>query len=170
MGQIRASEWIADHQVENQQIEASSSIMRIIPGYSFSISEQPRRAIYRDYTMLSVVHSGHNPQVHEDETNGLPTTYENQFVCIPRDVIYKAPKLPAPIVDGPQTAVVVGPDGEEIYTDALGRIKVQFHWDRYGNNDEHASCWIESANRWQHPHGELYLPRIGHEVVVTEGT
>ena len=168
MGQIRASEWIADHQVDNQQIEASSSIMRIIPGYSFSISEHPRRAINRDYTMLSVVHSGHNPQVHEDETNGLPTTYENQFVCIPRDVIYKAPKLPAPMVDGPQTAVVVGPDGEEIYTDALGRIKVQFHWDRYGNNDEHASCWIRVSQSMAAPTwGAVYLPRIGHEVVVT---
>ncbi|EEX32056.1 MULTISPECIES: type VI secretion system Vgr family protein [Vibrio] len=168
MGQVRASEWIADHQVENQQIEAASNIMRMVPGYSFNIGEHPRSAINRDYTMLSVIHSGHDPQVHEDENSGLPTTYQNQFICIPRDVIFKAPKLPAPMVDGPQTAVVVGPAGEEIYTDKLGRIKVQFHWDRYGNNDEHASCWIRVSQSMAAPTwGAVYLPRIGHEVVVT---
>ncbi|MCV5737344.1 type VI secretion system tip protein VgrG, partial [Escherichia coli] len=72
------------------------------------------------------------------------------------------------VVDGLQTAVVVGPAGEEIYTDKLGRIKVQFHWDRYGNNDEHASCWIRVSQSMAAPTwGAVYLPRIGHEVVVT---
>ncbi len=168
VGQVRAGEWMADHIVENQQVEASSDVMRLTSGYSFNISDHPRMEINRDYIMLSVIHTGHNPQVHEDESAGLPTTYHNQFVCIPRDVEYKAPKLPAPIVDGPQTAVVVGPAGEEIYTDKLGRIKVQFHWDRYGAQDEHASCWIRVSQSMAAPTwGAVYLPRIGHEVVVT---
>ena len=49
---------------------------------------------------------------------------------------------PKPVVQGPQTAIVVGAAGEEIYTDKYGRVKVQFHWDRYGKKDENSSCWI----------------------------
>ncbi|MGF1696315.1 type VI secretion system tip protein VgrG [Vibrio lamellibrachiae] len=168
VGQIRAEEWLSDHLADNQQINASSDVMRLATGYGFFIGEHPRSNINRDYLILAITHSGQDPQVHEDESNGLPTTYSNQFVCIPRDVEFKAPKLPAPVVDGPQTAVVVGPSGEEIYTDSLGRIKVQFHWDRYGDSDEHSSCWIRVSQSMAAPTwGAVYLPRIGHEVVVT---
>ncbi len=168
MGQVRSSEWMSEHIVDNEQIEASSDIMRLISGSSFDISEHPRSEINRDYLMLSVTHTGQNPRVHEDESSELPTTYFNQFRCIPRSTIFRAPKLPAPIVDGPQTAVVVGPAGEEIYTDPMGRIKVQFHWDRYGMVDEHSSCWIRVSQSMAAPTwGAVYLPRIGHEVVVT---
>jgi type VI secretion system secreted protein VgrG len=72
-----------------------------------------------------------------------------------------------PIVEGVQTAIVVGPEGEEIHTDQHGRVKVQFHWDREGENNENSSCWIRvsqamAGNRW----GAVFLPRIGHEVTV----
>ncbi len=167
-GRTRATEWMSDHLVEREQVEAAGDIMRLIPGHSFDLSEHPRGSLNRDYLLLSVSHSGHDPQVHEDETNGMPTSYQNQFVCIPRNVDFRAPKQPAPVVDGPQTAVVVGPAGEEIYTDPMGRIKVQFHWDRYGGFDEHASCWIRVSQSMAAPTwGAVYLPRIGHEVVVT---
>ncbi|MGF1901135.1 type VI secretion system Vgr family protein [Aliivibrio sifiae] len=166
-GQIRSDELMAESVVDNHQIEAVSSVMRLTPGYSFILNKHPRTALNRDYTILSVTHSGYDPQVHEDEASGMPTTYQNQFSCLPRDIEFKAPKLPAPIVDGPQTAVVVGPNGEEIYTDKLGRIKVQFHWDRYGNNDENSGCWIRVSQSMAAPTwGAVYLPRIGHEVVV----
>ncbi|GEM75147.1 type VI secretion system Vgr family protein [Vibrio sagamiensis] len=168
MGMVRTTEWMSEHVVDNQQIEASSDVMRFASGYSFEIMKHPRDAINRDYIMLSVVHVGQDPQVHEDENSGMPTTYYNQFTCIPRDIVYKAPKMAAPVVEGPQTAVVVGPAGEEIYTDNLGRIKVQFHWDRYGNNDENSGCWIRVSQSMAAPNwGAVYLPRIGHEVVIT---
>ncbi|EGQ8038931.1 MULTISPECIES: type VI secretion system Vgr family protein [Vibrio] len=168
MGQVRTTEWMSEHIVDNQQVEATSDVMRLASGYSFNVSDHPRSEINRDYLMLSVMHTGQDPQVHEDEASGMPTTYYNQFSCIPRDVVFKAPKLAAPVVDGPQTAVVVGPEGEEIYTDKLGRVKVQFHWDRYGDNNEHSSCWIRVSQSMAAPTwGAVYLPRIGHEVVVT---
>jgi type VI secretion system secreted protein VgrG len=70
-------------------------------------------------------------------------------------------------VTGPQTAVVVGPKGEEIYTDEHGRVKVRFPWDRYAKGDEHSSCWIRVAQLWAGTRfGAMFLPRIGHEVVV----
>ncbi len=168
VGQSGSDYWLAEQLTDSTQIEASGNVMRLIPGYSLNIDEHPRTAINRDYTILAVTHSGQNPQVHEEESSGLPTTYDNHFVCMPRDVEFKAPRLPAPVVDGPQTAVVVGPSGEEIYTDSMGRIKVQFHWDRYGASNEQSSCWVRvsqsmAATSW----GAVYLPRIGHEVVVT---
>jgi type VI secretion system secreted protein VgrG len=76
-------------------------------------------------------------------------------------------RTPRPTVPGPQTAVVTGPPGEEIHTDAHGRIKCQFHWDREGRRDDASSCWIRVAQAWAgQGWGALYLPRIGHEVVV----
>ncbi|WP_341665917.1 type VI secretion system tip protein TssI/VgrG, partial [Vibrio sp.] len=167
-GAQRSSEWMSEYAVDSHQIHASSNIMRLASGLSFEISEHPRSSVNRDYLMLSVMHSGDNPRVHEEEGADAPTTYQNQFVCLPRDVTYRAPKMVAPVVDGPQTAVVVGPAGEEIYTDEFGRIKVQFHWDRYGQSDEHSSCWLRVSQSMAAPNwGAVYLPRIGHEVVVT---
>jgi type VI secretion system secreted protein VgrG len=72
-----------------------------------------------------------------------------------------------PRIEGPQTAVVVGPSGEEIYTDKYGRVKVQFDWDRLGQNDEESSCWIRVAQIWAGKQwGAMHIPRIGHEVIV----
>ncbi|KVV78436.1 type VI secretion system tip protein VgrG, partial [Burkholderia cepacia] len=74
---------------------------------------------------------------------------------------------PRPRIDGPQPATVVGPEGEEIYTDAYGRVKVQFPWDREGKYDEHSSCWIQVAQNWAGATwGHMAIPRIGQEVIV----
>ncbi|EKH9202073.1 type VI secretion system tip protein VgrG, partial [Vibrio parahaemolyticus] len=168
LGQQRATEWMSEYTVDSHQIEAASDIMRLTAGYSFDISQHPRSNINRDYLMLTVMHTGFNPRVHEEESSDEPTTYHNQFVCLPRDVTFRAPKIASPVVDGPQTAVVVGPAGEEIYTDEYGRIKVQFHWDRYAQSDEHSSCWLRVSQSMAAPNwGAVYLPRIGHEVIVT---
>ncbi|WP_440886518.1 type VI secretion system tip protein TssI/VgrG [Vibrio campbellii] len=168
LGQQRVTEWMSEYTVDSHQIEAASDIMRLTAGYSFVISQHPRSGINRDYLMLTVMHTGFNPRVHEEESSDEPTTYHNQFVCLPRDVIFRAPKMASPVVDGPQTAVVVGPAGEEIYTDEYGRIKVQFHWDRYAQSDEHSSCWLRVSQSMAAPNwGAVYLPRIGHEVIVT---
>ncbi|PQJ42684.1 type VI secretion protein VgrG [Vibrio campbellii] len=168
LGQQRVTEWMSEYTVDSHQIEAASDIMRLTAGYSFDISQHPRSGINRDYLMLTVMHTGFNPRVHEEEASDEPTTYHNQFVCLPRDVTFRAPKMASPVVDGPQTAVVVGPAGEEIYTDEYGRIKVQFHWDRYAQSDEHSSCWLRVSQSMAAPNwGAVYLPRIGHEVIVT---
>lgn len=95
--------------------------------------------------------------------------YENSFTCVPDSVVTRpARTTPKPVIQGSQTAVVVGPKGEEIYPDKYGRVKVQFYWDREGKKDENSSCWIRcsqvSAGRnW----GAMIIPRIGQEVVVS---
>ncbi|OZG72959.1 hypothetical protein BTA51_13450 [Hahella sp. CCB-MM4] len=104
----------------------------------------------------------------EDE-NKDDDLYFNQFECIPEDVNFRAPlHTPKPRIDGVQTAIVCGKLGDEIYTDEYGRIKIQFHWDRYGEKDENSSCWVRVATtsagkKW----GSVSLPRVGQEVVVT---
>ncbi|MEW6518168.1 MAG: type VI secretion system Vgr family protein [Thermodesulfobacteriota bacterium] len=94
--------------------------------------------------------------------------YANTFDCIPHDIPFRPRRLTAkPVVEGVQTAIVVGPSGEEIYTDEYGRVKVQFHWDREGENDENSSCWIRVSQLWAGAGwGAMWIPRIGHEVII----
>jgi type VI secretion system secreted protein VgrG len=94
--------------------------------------------------------------------------YRNAFTCIPFDLPFRPRRTtPRPFVHGAQTAVVVGPSGEEIFTDKYGRVKVQFHWDRQGKNDANSSCWIRVGTLWAGKQwGVIHIPRIGHEVIV----
>jgi len=103
-----------------------------------------------------------------EESASHQRAYSNYFECIPHEVPFRPLRSTRrPVVEGVQTAVVVGPSGEEIYTDDYGRVKVQFHWDREGQLDENSSCWLRvgqamAGNGW----GALFLPRVGHEVIV----
>ena len=100
--------------------------------------------------------------------NFLKTGFYEGIKVIPADVQYRPQRItPRPEVNGSQTAVVVGPSGEEFFTDEFGRIKVQFHWDREGRCDETSSCWIRVAQVWSGTgFGAMFTPRIGEEVIV----
>ncbi|MGZ5426468.1 MAG: type VI secretion system Vgr family protein, partial [Thermoanaerobaculia bacterium] len=95
-------------------------------------------------------------------------SYQNHFSCFPAALPFRPPRVtPVPTVRGTQTAVVVGPKNEEIYTDKYGRVKVQFHWDREGKSDTDSSCWVRVATPWAGQRwGAIHIPRIGQEVVV----
>jgi type VI secretion system secreted protein VgrG len=99
---------------------------------------------------------------------GREQLYSNSFTCIPDSVTFRPLRAtPRPAIQGPQTAIVAGKDGEEIYVDKYGRIKVQFFWDRQGKKDENSSCWVRVAENWAGKSwGTIFLPRIGQEVVV----
>lgn len=105
----------------------------------------------------------------EDDESESELIFENRFQAIPAQTPFRPErKNTKPVVDGAQTAVVVGPDGEEIYTDEFGRVKVQFHWDRLGDKNENSSCWIRvsqthAGQKW----GNMSIPRIGEEVIVS---
>ena len=98
----------------------------------------------------------------------LEPGYTNHFFCVPFETHVRSPRVTRkPEIRGPQTAFVVGPAGSEIFTDAIGRVKVEFHWDRYVENPEKASCWIRFSEPWAgRGWGALHPPRIGHEVIV----
>jgi type VI secretion system secreted protein VgrG len=95
-------------------------------------------------------------------------TFTCQFGAIDSGVPFRtSPKARKPLVEGPQTAIVVGKSGEEIWTDKYGRVKVQFHWDRKGTSDENSSCWVRVAQVWAGTNwGAMHIPRIGQEVIV----
>jgi type VI secretion system secreted protein VgrG len=136
------------------------------PGCTFSLTGHEVQAeAGKSYVLTSVQHSAEDySYFNTDQVSG----YRNQFTCIPGAVNFRPPRVtPKPLVQGPQTAVVVGASGEEIYTDKYGRIKVQFFWDRKGTDDEKSSCWIRVAENWAGKNwGFVFLPRVGQEVVV----
>ena len=146
-------------------IRAKSNVKHLVPGYKFTL----QRHFNADgkYLLTSVKHAatcGAGYRSGEEEA----LTYENEAMCIPAAMPYRPRRTtPKPVVQGSQSAVVVGPKGEEIFTDKYGRVKVQFHWDREGKNDEDSSCWLRvgqlaAGRRW----GASYWPRIGQEVIV----
>jgi type VI secretion system secreted protein VgrG len=121
----------------------------------------------KQYVLTGIVHEASQSLGLAGETEDV-FRYQNEFTCIPHDVPFRPPReTRRPIVQGTQTAIVVGPSGEEIYTDKHGRIKVQFHWDRDGKKDENSSCWVRVGQLWAGSGwGAVYIPRIGQEVIV----
>ncbi|KFA90557.1 type VI secretion system Vgr family protein [Archangium violaceum] len=148
----------------------ASNCRRLRAGHTLELDEHPADAFNRGYLVLSARHEGRQPEVllFEGQPDARQESYRNTFTCLPAKVPYRPPRTtPRPLIPGAQTAIVVGPSGEEIHTDEHGRIKVQFHWDREGGRDDKSSCWIRVSQSWAGPGwGALYLPRIGHEVVV----
>jgi type VI secretion system secreted protein VgrG len=144
-----------------------SRVDRLTAGFKFTLSEHPREAFNAEYILARVEHEGFEPTVSEGG-GASDARYENRFTCVPSSVpLRPALTTPRPTIRGLQTAKVVGPGGEEIYTDEHGRIKVQFQWDRLGKNDDKSSCWMRVAQTWSGPTwGGLYIPRIGMEVLV----
>jgi type VI secretion system secreted protein VgrG len=151
-------------------INGSSICRGFTPGYRFNLRDHYRRDFNKSYVITSVYHAsdqGTNYRSSRVEA-AEAFDYVNHFQCIPYPSPYRpARTTPAPLMQGTQTAMVVGPPGEEIYTDKYGRVKVQFHWDREGKYDEKSSCWIRVAQEWAGKQwGAMFIPRIGQEVIV----
>jgi type VI secretion system secreted protein VgrG len=125
-------------------------------------------SLNQEYLLTEVSHAGTQPQTLEEYGDGS-SSYSNSFSVIPADVQYRPVRqTPRPLVTGVQTALVVGPQGEEIYTDEYGRVKVQFHWDRVGQKNDKSSCWLRVAQTWGGGNwGSQFIPRIGDEVLVS---
>lgn len=109
---------------------------------------------------------GEQPQaLHGSQGEG--TTLSNRFEVIPADRTWRVPPQPKPSVDGPQSAIVTGPAGEEIFCDKHGRVRIRFHWDRYCPGNEDSSCWVRVSQAWAGTgFGNLAIPRVGQEVIV----
>jgi type VI secretion system secreted protein VgrG len=135
-------------------------------GYRFALEDYISPPLNQPYTLAQISHSGSAG----DYRSGGSTEgdYQNSFLAVPHDVPYRPqPVHRKPTVHGSQTAIVVGPSGEEIYTDQYGRVKVQFYWDRVGGRDENSSCWIRVGTPWGGGgYGSVSIPRIGNEVII----
>ncbi len=148
---------LAALEAEAFAIEGASPLRLMAAGATFALSDHPAPDLNQDYLIRAVTHEAER------------RLYSNRFEAQPKEMAWRPPlATPRPRMPGPQTAKVVGKDGEEIWTDKHGRIKVQFHWDRQGESDENSSCWLRVAQGWAAAGwGALFTPRIGSEVVVS---
>jgi len=145
-----------------------STCRRFIPGYKFTLDQHPRSDFDQEYLITRVITLAVQPLGEDSNEEGL--SYNNEFECIPSSVFFRPPqKSLRPVVEGIQTAIVVGPSDEEIYTDKYGRVKVRFHWDHgwQGQAEENSSCWIRVSHGWAGTNwGIIFIPRVGQEVIV----
>ncbi|WDU49223.1 type VI secretion system tip protein VgrG [Taylorella equigenitalis] len=146
--------------------EARTRLRDLASGYKIELKQAPYAADDGEYLVVKTEYDiSVQSYVSGDDVN---YNLQTSALLIPADVQYRAPRIhKEPKMGGPQTAVVTGPAGEEIWTDKYGRIKVQFHWDRDGKRDENSSCWVRVSSPWAGSgFGGVQIPRVGEEVVV----
>ena len=147
-------------------IQGGSNCRHFMAGHKFSL-QRHFSGEGGPYVLTSVQHTARGSGDYRGSRTGK-FEYRNEFTCIPQALPFRPPRTtPKPVVHGTQSAVVVGPAGEEIFTDKYSRVKVQFHWDREGKNDSKSSCWIRVGTPWAGKQwGMIHIPRIGQEVIV----
>ncbi|WP_458047357.1 type VI secretion system Vgr family protein [Phytobacter sp. AG2a] len=161
----------ARYQAEGYRQDAETATCRsnspvLWPGRRFTLTGHPSSPLNREWQVTGSLLEGRQPQA-QHGSPGEGTTLSNRLEVIPADRTWRRSPLPKPRVDGPQSAVVTGPPGEEIFCDKYGRVRVRFHPDRYHGNSEDSSCWIRVSQAWAGAgFGNLALPRVGQEVIV----
>jgi type VI secretion system secreted protein VgrG len=144
----------------------SSTSPDLWPGTTFVLTGHPSAALNREWQVVSSILRGDQPQA-QHGSQGQGTTMSNGFEVIPADRTWRTQPPSKPKIDGPQSAIVTGPAGEEIFCDEHGRVRVKFHWDRYHQKNEHSSCWVRVSQAWAGSgFGNLAIPRVGQEVIV----
>ncbi|QIF93114.1 type VI secretion system Vgr family protein [Proteus vulgaris] len=145
---------------------ASTNCFALMPGKVFTLTHHPSARMNSRWQVISVSHHGVQPSA--DNGAGEGTQLSNHVTFIPGTQEWRPPFHYKPLADGDELATVVGPEGEEIYTDEQGAVKVYFHWDRRGKPDHSGSCWLRVAQGWNGDgFGFMAIPRIGQEVIVS---
>ncbi|EOA8199854.1 TPA: type VI secretion system Vgr family protein, partial [Enterobacter hormaechei] len=150
---------------EHQQIQATATAAGIAPGHIFTLTNAP---FFSDNGEYLVTAAGYHFEENRYASGEGETIHRTDFTVIPASVSYRSAQSTAwPRTYGPQTAKVVGPQGESIWTDKYGRVKVKFHWDRLAKGDDTSSCWVRVSSAWAgQGYGGVQIPRVGDEVVV----
>jgi type VI secretion system secreted protein VgrG len=167
---VRMAELLA----EREAFRGSTNLPTITPGRCFRVKDDPLG--HPSSERFVVTHSefeAHNHAFisfleHERPDPDSRPSFVSRFRAVRSSEEFAPPrKTPRPVVRGPQTAIVVGRKEDEVHVDKYSRVKVQFHWDRYGTRDENSSCWIRVSQAWAGKgYGWLAIPRVGHEVIV----
>ncbi len=166
-GEAYAKVRIEELQTQHEVLHGESSARGLSAGFTFTLEDHPRDDQNREYLITST-----SIEVVSDVFTTSGDSDTDSFDCSLTAIDSKTPFRPAritprPLIQGPQTAIVVGPKGYEIYTDKHARVKVQFHWDRYGKFDDNSSCWIRvSQSNAGKSWGSMITPRIGQEVII----
>ncbi|WP_349746224.1 type VI secretion system Vgr family protein [Pseudomonas frederiksbergensis] len=155
-------------QTLHEQVELAGNARGLGSGHLFSLTGFSRHDQNREYLIVGTRY--YISQESGETGGGAPSAqFESSLTCIDAQQSYRPlPNTHRPIVKGPQTALVVGPKGEEIWTDQFGRVKVHFYWDRHDQSNENSSCWIRVSQSWAGKNwGSMQIPRIGQEVIVS---
>ncbi|MEX0424055.1 type VI secretion system tip protein VgrG, partial [Providencia rettgeri] len=153
-------------QNQRQVGSATTNCIELAPGRIFTLSNHPSPRMNTTWQVVSVSHHGVQPLA--DNSGGEGTQLSNQLSFIPSTQEWRPPYRYKPTADGDELATVVGPPGEEIYTNSQGAVTVYFHWDRRGKPDHSASCWVRVAHGWNGDgFGFMSIPRIGQEVIIS---
>ncbi|MBP1146029.1 Rhs protein [Pseudomonas syringae pv. atrofaciens] len=154
-------------ELRGKSFRGASNCRAMKPGYTFELLQHydhdQGSPEDRQFLLVLIDSEGHNNYL-----NGQQASYRNTFSCVRKKIVFR-PQLTTnrSVISGPQTAIVVGPPGEEIFTDELGRVKIQFHWDRKGEHNDKSSCWVRVAQSGASGgFGSIQIPRVGDEVVV----
>lgn len=150
-----------------ERASGSSNSPKLWPGTRFTLKSHPQKSLNREWQVVSSTLVGQQPQALKGN-QGYGTILHNRFIAIPADRTWRPQPSSKPRVDGPQSAIVTGPTGEEIFCDNHGRVRVKFHWDRNRpKSSEDTSCWVRVSQAWAGSgFGNLAIPRIGQEVIV----
>jgi type VI secretion system secreted protein VgrG len=161
-----------EEEVRYSQVRGTSVCVSFTPGHTFTMEyNHSTEETDKSYLLLAVKHEADARGAYASGTNAPAengTVYRNAFTCMPGDVIFRPARRAArPKIAGAQTATVVGPEGEIVYPDEYGRVKVKFHWDRADGADESSSCWVRVSQNWAGSGwGGMHLPHVGQEVIV----
>jgi type VI secretion system secreted protein VgrG len=151
-----------------KRVSGKSNCRYFTTGSTVEVTDHYRKDMNQKWMLTAVYHQCSMGEAYGSGGSDEGFFYSNTFECIPADVPFRPMRVtPKPSVQGCQTATVVGPGGEEIYTDKYGRVKVQFHWDRKGKKNESSSCWVRVSHPWAgQSWGAISIPRLGQEVIV----
>ncbi|TIW01971.1 MAG: type VI secretion system tip protein VgrG, partial [Mesorhizobium sp.] len=154
-------------QAVHQHSTAVGTVRGLFSGCKFTLESFPRDDQNQDYLVVSAEYRLFDPG-YRTQNEAHNENFKVVLGVAPTKLPYRPPRItPRPIMRGPQTATVVGPSGEEIFTDKYARVKVQFHWDRLGKKDQNSSCFVRVSQTWAGSNwGFIQIPRIGQEVIV----
>lgn len=151
---------------QGELASGSGNLRAVVPGCLITLERHPQDESNREYLVIAA---------HLRLQDIGDASAQQEFACrvdfdvIPSSKVFRAPapEMPRPRTTGPQTAIVTGPAGREIWTDEYGRVKLSFHWNRYCTKDENSSCWVRVSSPWAGTNfGGIQIPRIGQEVIV----
>ncbi|WP_322082371.1 type VI secretion system tip protein VgrG [Burkholderia sp. BCC1972] len=158
---------LEEQQAEHERASADTDVLGAAPGYLFTLAHCPRADQNREYLIVRCQYR-FQENAYASDQGAAAVVHQTMMLVQPSSLPYRSPRdTPRPRTNGPQTATVVGPPGEEIWTDQYGRVKLQFRWDRYGQSNQDSSCWVRVSSPWAGGgFGGVQIPRVGDEVVV----
>ncbi|AWV01458.1 type VI secretion system tip protein VgrG [Burkholderia sp. JP2-270] len=158
---------LEEQQAEHERASADTDVRGAAPGYLFTLAHCPRADQNREYLIVRCQYR-FQENAYASDQGAEAVVHQTMMLVQPSSLPFRSSReTPRPRTNGPQTATVVGPPGEEIWTDQYGRVKLQFRWDRYGQSNQDSSCWVRVSSPWAGGgFGGVQIPRVGDEVVV----